>query len=74
MNTFGSYECTCPIGYALREDQKMCKGKAPDQGGVGSLFVMLEIYFNHFVALSYLLVELCRNVFFTALLVDFHSK
>ncbi|KAJ8777431.1 hypothetical protein J1605_014814 [Eschrichtius robustus] len=25
MNTFGSYECTCPIGYALREDQKMCK-------------------------------------------------
>lgn len=27
MNTFGSYECTCPVGYALREDQKMCKGK-----------------------------------------------
>ncbi|MEJ1276576.1 hypothetical protein NN561_007482 [Cricetulus griseus] len=25
MNTFGSYECTCPVGYALREDQKMCK-------------------------------------------------
>ena len=46
MNTFGSYECTCPIGYALREDQKMCKGKAPDQEGVSSLFVMPAIYFN----------------------------
>lgn len=25
-NTYGFYECTCPVGYELREDQKMCKG------------------------------------------------
>ena len=62
MNTFGSYECTCPIGYALREDQKMCKGKATDRGVVSTLFATLEIYFNEFIALSYLLLELYRNV------------
>uniref|UniRef100_A0A8U7NV94 Uncharacterized protein n=1 Tax=Corvus moneduloides TaxID=1196302 RepID=A0A8U7NV94_CORMO len=25
INTFGSYECTCPSGYALREDRRMCR-------------------------------------------------
>ncbi|XP_043562346.1 fibrillin-2-like [Chiloscyllium plagiosum] len=25
INTFGSYECTCPAGYTLREDGKMCR-------------------------------------------------
>ncbi|TFK01273.1 type 1 phosphatidylinositol 4,5-bisphosphate 4-phosphatase [Platysternon megacephalum] len=25
INTFGSYECTCPSGYTLREDRRMCK-------------------------------------------------
>uniref|UniRef100_A0A8D2MM21 EGF-like domain-containing protein n=1 Tax=Zonotrichia albicollis TaxID=44394 RepID=A0A8D2MM21_ZONAL len=29
INTFGSYECTCPSGYALREDRRMCRGKTP---------------------------------------------
>lgn len=42
MNTFGSYECTCPVGYALREDQKMCKGKeGHSQGASGSLTCLL---------------------------------
>lgn len=27
INTYGFYECTCPVGYELREDQKMCRGK-----------------------------------------------
>lgn len=27
INTFGSYECTCPSGYALRDDRRMCRGK-----------------------------------------------
>lgn len=27
VNTFGSYECKCPVGYVLREDRRMCKGK-----------------------------------------------
>lgn len=26
INTYGFYECTCPVGYELRDDQKMCKG------------------------------------------------
>ncbi|KAJ7410447.1 fibrillin 2 [Pitangus sulphuratus] len=25
VNTYGFYECTCPVGYELREDRKMCK-------------------------------------------------
>ncbi|GCB64860.1 hypothetical protein scyTo_0014819, partial [Scyliorhinus torazame] len=25
INTYGSYECTCPGGYTLRDDRKMCK-------------------------------------------------
>lgn len=29
VNTFGSYECKCPTGYVLREDRRMCRGKAP---------------------------------------------
>lgn len=27
MNTFGSYECMCPAGYVLRDDQRMCRGE-----------------------------------------------
>lgn len=27
VNTFGSYECMCPAGYVLREDQRMCRGE-----------------------------------------------
>lgn len=26
VNTFGSYECMCPAGYVLRDDQRMCRG------------------------------------------------
>ena len=26
-NTEGSYVCTCPVGYALREDGAMCRGR-----------------------------------------------
>lgn len=26
INTFGSYECSCPAGYTLRQDGRMCKG------------------------------------------------
>lgn len=62
MNTFGSYECTCPIGYALREDQKMCKGKATGKGVVRTLLAVLGTYFNDFIILSSLLPELYRNV------------
>ncbi|OBS83461.1 hypothetical protein A6R68_22549, partial [Neotoma lepida] len=25
VNTYGSYECKCPVGYVLREDRRMCK-------------------------------------------------
>lgn len=28
VNTFGSYECMCPAGYVLRDDQRMCRGEA----------------------------------------------
>jgi hypothetical protein len=42
MNTFGSYECTCPIGYALREDQKMCKGKTTGSGVFRTFFAMKD--------------------------------
>jgi hypothetical protein len=27
VNTYGSYECKCPVGYVLREDRRMCKGE-----------------------------------------------
>lgn len=27
INTFGGYECTCPAGYVLRDDNRMCRGK-----------------------------------------------
>lgn len=27
VNTFGSYECMCPTGYVLRDDQRMCRGE-----------------------------------------------
>ncbi len=26
INTFGSYECMCPTGYVLRDDNRMCRG------------------------------------------------
>lgn len=57
MNTFGSYECTCPIGYALREDQKMCKGKAMDKRVVKTLFATLEVYCREVTVLIYVLLE-----------------
>lgn len=28
MNTYGSYECKCPVGYVLREDRRMCRGES----------------------------------------------
>lgn len=31
VNTFGSYECMCPAGYVLRDDQRMCRGKTAQQ-------------------------------------------
>lgn len=35
VNTFGSYECMCPSGYVLRDDQRMCRGEARWRGGEG---------------------------------------
>lgn len=32
VNTFGSYECMCPAGYVLREDQRMCRGEKIHNG------------------------------------------
>lgn len=32
VNTFGSYECMCPAGYVLRDDQRMCRGEARPPG------------------------------------------
>lgn len=32
-NTEGSYVCTCPAGYALREDGAMCRGRTGGGGG-----------------------------------------
>lgn len=34
-NTEGSYVCTCPAGYALREDGAMCRGRMCRRGGRG---------------------------------------
>lgn len=31
VNTFGSYECMCPAGYVLRDDQRMCRGEKAQQ-------------------------------------------
>lgn len=31
VNTFGSYECMCPGGYVLRDDQRMCRGEKEQQ-------------------------------------------
>lgn len=31
VNTFGSYECMCPAGYVLRDDQRMCRGERSPQ-------------------------------------------
>lgn len=31
VNTFGSYECMCPAGYVLRDDQRMCRGERPSR-------------------------------------------
>lgn len=34
-NTEGSYQCSCPRGYILQEDGKICKGTHPGEGGRG---------------------------------------
>lgn len=31
-NTEGSYQCSCPRGYILQEDGKICKGSHPGEG------------------------------------------
>lgn len=31
-NTEGSYQCSCPRGYILQEDGKICKGTEPGEG------------------------------------------
>lgn len=31
-NTEGSYQCSCPRGYILQEDGKICKGIHPGEG------------------------------------------
>lgn len=58
VNTFGSYECMCPAGYVLREDQRMCRGEK-----LYSVLRKAIITNYHSTGLTHCTVALLKHIF-----------